>query len=153
MNASEMELEHWLEECSRAFERVAAGHTDTEFDWFALDAAGCLACFLSGGYMAIPPEVIADKVGYLRLCEAVHRLVRDKKWVKEGNYVGEEWVDYGSRGLFVFDVPRDLSKDVYERVVVPERPVYGFDCLGWDVLSAVPILEPVLFADVRRVAV
>jgi hypothetical protein len=95
-----------------------------EFDWLAVDSAGLMAIFSSGGHGPVPKRVVdglaavETAIEHLRLLPVVGMCAESPPG--GGNY--EFWTEPARRGLFGFDWG-PVSDGPYVRLTVPSHPV------------------------------
>lgn len=117
-----------------------------EFDWFAIDRAGCLALCSSAGYGEIPAIVIERSATASPPIEHINALIaaltERGRHRCEGRGPGScsEWRLLGSRGLYVYDW--DFWSGPYQRIIAPEVAIQASD-LDPNLLDALaPVVLP-----------
>jgi len=101
-----------------------------EFDWWAADHDDHVAVFSTAGYGGIPVQVLdayGDEPTEPELGHLLGQMTSKGGWREEGRGPGtcDEFRQLGAHGLFVFDW-RPLSGP-YERIIVPQQPLYVSD--------------------------
>ncbi len=99
-----------------------------ELDWLAVDRAGHVGVFSSGGYGPIPRAVVEKLDEVERAVDLLTRLPVigecAESPVGDGDY--SFWVEPGRRGLFGFDWG-PVTGGPYARIAVPARPILRQD--------------------------
>ncbi len=112
-----------------------------ELDWFAIDAKGQIACFITAGFALVPNLVFRDKEMLWNIYNYFYKEPEDYTVVrKTSNLLEYDVSHYAKRGLYSYDNPSDIDKP-YELIRSPKIPIYISD-LPYEIREW---LEPLTF--------
>jgi hypothetical protein len=98
-------------------------HFGIEFDWLAVDEAGCIGVFSSAGYGPVPAAVMSEAEAlddaYDRLADLPTVGACTESPQREGRYT--DWIEKAARGMYGLDW--QVWNGPYERLTVPSRPI------------------------------
>lgn len=98
-----------------------------EFDWFAVDSKGAIACFITAGFALVPKLVFRDKEILWRIYNYFYKEPEDYAYVRKTSTLMEYDVSlYASKGLYSFDNPSDINQP-YHLVRSPQTPIHVSD--------------------------
>ena len=96
----------------------------SEFDWFAVDAKGQVACFSTAGFGLVPKLVFRDKEMCWKVYDYFYEEPADyKQFSSNYTLMDYDTALYASRGLFFYDNPSDMWRP-YELLKVPDKAVH-----------------------------
>jgi hypothetical protein len=91
-----------------------------EFDWFALDSKGEIACFMTAGFALVPKLVFRDKEILWKIYNYFYKEPEDYAYVRKTSSLLEYDVShYAAKGLYSYDNPSDIQKP-YRLIRSPE---------------------------------
>ena len=93
-----------------------------EFDWFAIDAEGKIAAFLTGGFGPIPDLFFGQGVeSYLTLVDLIESRLGCSSAIHSGGFE-----PISERGLFAYDF-KAMDSGRYEIAATPSDPITFFE--------------------------
>lgn len=94
-----------------------------EFDWFAVDAKGQIACFITAGFGSVPKLVLRNKVACWKVYNYFYNEPDDKNAFSSSyTLMDYDLSHYASRGLYIYDQnPNQLVKP-YQLIKYPKTP-------------------------------
>jgi hypothetical protein len=121
----------------------AAQRPGAELDWFGVDSAGELACFITSGFALVPKLVFRDKEMLWNIYNYFYVEPEDySSLIKTSSLMDYDINLYASKGLYSYDNPSDINKP-YELIKTTEFPVHISD-LPEEIREW---LEPLTFSD------
>ncbi len=98
-----------------------------EFDWFALDLNGKVACFVTAGFALVPKLVFRDKETLWKIYSYFYKEPEDYAYVRKTSSLLEYDVShYANKGLYSYDNQSDINKP-YQLVCSPKNPIHVTD--------------------------
>lgn len=95
-----------------------------EFDWFAVDSKGEIACFMTAGFALVPKSVFRDKETLWKIYSYFYKEPEDYVYVRKISSLMEYDIShYATQGLYSYDNPSDIN-ELYELIRSPEIPVH-----------------------------
>lgn len=95
-----------------------------EFDWFALDSKGEVACFITAGFALVPKLVFRDKETLWKIYNYFYEEPEDYAYVRKTSSLMEYDVShYAAKGLYSYDNPSDIGKP-YQLIRSAKTPIH-----------------------------
>lgn len=99
----------------------------SEFDWFAIDSKGQIACFMTAGVGLVPKLVFRDKEMLWEIYNYFYtEPEEDIKFSKTYTRMEYDVSLYADRGIYSYDNPSDMLSP-YEKIKSPEKPIFISD--------------------------
>ena len=106
-----------------------------EFDWFAIDSKGEVACFITAGFAFVPKLVFRDKETLWKIYNYFYKEPEDYAYIHKISSLMEYDVShYATKGLYSYDNPSDIDKP-YQLIRSPKTPIHvselSFEIREW----------------------
>jgi hypothetical protein len=108
---------------AEAFDMLQKGERPShEFDWFAADSIGQIACFITAGVALIPKVIFRDKEMCWKLYNYFYEEPQDEiVFTKTYTLMDYDISHYERRGVYVYSNPVNIFKP-YELIKSPKVP-------------------------------